>query len=57
MIFKYFKNTKGEVYAYDISDPTQIPYMQKTIDDSWVDVTDSWPPKDVPPIENNINVT
>jgi hypothetical protein len=55
MEFKYFRNTKGKVYAYDISDPTQIPYMQKAIDETWIDVTDSWPPKEVI-FENNGSV-
>ena len=55
MKFKYFKSPGGEVYAFDIDDPTQLPYMEVAIVDKWEDVTDSWPPADWPPKENITN--
>ena len=48
MNFKYFKNPANEVYAYDIDDETQLPYMQEAIDYGWEDITDSWPPAPTP---------
>ena len=42
---KYYKNeTTDQVLAFDESDPTQLPYIQKAIDDGYTDITDSWPP-------------
>jgi hypothetical protein len=54
MTFKYYKSNNDEVYAYDISDPTQLPYMQQAIDQNWEDVTGSWPP---PPVEPSVQST
>jgi hypothetical protein len=48
MQFKYFRSPSGDVYAYDIDDETQIPYMNQAVDSTWVDITDSWPPETIP---------
>ena len=45
---KYYKNeTTGEVFGYDETDETQLPFMQVAIDKGYTDVTDSWPPAPV----------
>jgi hypothetical protein len=44
MNFKYFKNSNEEVYAFDIDDETQLPYMQARINEGFIDITDSWTP-------------
>jgi hypothetical protein len=42
---KYYKNTQtNEVFAFDETDATQLPYMQEKIDAGYQDVSDSWPP-------------
>jgi hypothetical protein len=45
MNFKYYKDAKGEVFAYDIDDETQLPYMQEKIDQGCTDITDTWTPQ------------
>lgn len=41
---KYYKNTQtGEVFGFDETDPTQLPYMQGKIKAGFEDVTDNWP--------------
>jgi len=44
MNFKYFKNSNDEVYAFDIDDETQLPYMQAKIDEGYKDITALWTP-------------
>lgn len=41
---KYFENPQTkEVFGYDETDPTQIPYMEKAIEAGYVDVTGAYP--------------
>jgi len=48
-MMKYYKNeTTSEVFGYDETDETQLPFMQVAIDKGYTDVTDSWPPAPVP---------
>jgi len=55
----YFRNTRtGEVYAYDETDPTQIPYMDARLaEEDHEDISNSWPPAPVEytPPEPNLN--
>jgi hypothetical protein len=41
---QYFKDIKGDVYGYDETVESQLPYIQKAIDAGWTDITGSWPP-------------
>lgn len=41
---KYYKNREsGEVFGFDESDETQLPFMQEKIDAGYEDITDNWP--------------
>ena len=45
---KYYKNeTNGEVFGFDETDPTQLPYMQVAIDAGYTDITGSYPPEPI----------
>lgn len=45
----YLKNIQtGEVFGYDESDDTQLPYMQEKINAGYEDVTGNWPPPPEP---------
>jgi hypothetical protein len=48
---KYFRNQdSGEVFGYDETDPTQIPYMEERVAaENLIDITESWP---LPPPSN-----
>lgn len=40
---RYFKNKETlEVFAFDETDETQLPYMQQKIDDGLEDITPEW---------------
>ncbi len=42
---KYFKNNdSGEVFAFDETDSTQLPYMQAKIEEGFEDITETWTP-------------
>jgi len=46
---KYYKNeTTGEVFGFDETDSTQLPYMQEKIDAGYTDITESYPPPPEP---------
>lgn len=51
MQMQYWKNlASGEVYGYDISDPTQVAARDERLaQGSWEDVTANWPPAPPPP--------
>jgi len=50
MNFKYFKNEQsGEIFAFDIDDETQLPFMQAKVDEGLTDFTTSWTPPPEPP--------
>lgn len=55
---KYFKNeTTGEVFGFDETDSTQLPYMQEKIDAGYTDITGSYPPPPQPtPIPNTVSM-
>jgi len=41
---KYFKdNNTGEVFGFEETDNTQLPYMQAKIDAGLEEITGSWP--------------
>jgi hypothetical protein len=41
---KYYKNeSTGEVFGFDETDETQLPFMQEKIDAGLLDITDNWP--------------
>lgn len=43
---KHYKNTAtDEVFGFDETDETQLPFMQSAIDSGFVDVSGVWPPK------------
>jgi hypothetical protein len=44
MNFKYFKDINDKIFAFDIDDETQLPYMQIKIDEGCEDITDTWVP-------------
>ena len=49
---KYYKNKQtDEVFGFDETDPTQLPYMQTKIDAGYEDVSGSWPPPKVEVVE------
>jgi hypothetical protein len=43
---RYFKDTKGDVYGYDETVESQLPYIQKAIDEGWKEITGAWPPSE-----------
>lgn len=46
---KYYRDIEtGEVFGYDETDETQLPYMQEKIDAGYEDVSDVWPPEPEP---------
>ena len=55
---KYYKNeTNGEVFGFDETDATQLPYMQEKIDAGYTDITGSYPPPPQPtPIPNTVSM-
>jgi hypothetical protein len=55
---KYYKNeSTGEVFGFDETDETQLPYMQKAIDDGYVNITGSYPPPPSPPTAEDNKAT
>lgn len=45
---KYFKNTQtNEVFGYDETDRTQIPYIDAAIENGWQNITNAWPTDDM----------
>lgn len=46
---KYFKNSLGEVFGYDETDPTQESLIEAAVSVGWEDVSSIWPPAPVPP--------
>jgi len=46
----YYKDlTDNQVYGYDETEASQLPYIQAAKDSGWEDVTGNWPPAPVPP--------
>ncbi|MBA0014152.1 MAG: hypothetical protein H0Z53_00800 [Nitrosospira sp.] len=46
----YYKDlTTNEVYGYDETEESQLPYIQQSIDNGWENVTGSYPPPPLPP--------
>lgn len=43
---QYFKDIKGDVYGYDETVESQLPYIQKAIDAGWKEITGEWPPSE-----------
>ena len=55
---KYYKNTQtNEVFGFDETEPTQLPYMQAKIDAGYEDISDSWPPVQVVAEEAPVQIT
>jgi len=55
---KYYKNTQtNEVFGFDETDSTQLPYMQIKIDAGYEDVSNSWPPVQIVTEEAPVQVT
>ena len=45
---EYFKNPQtNEVFAYDETDPTQLPYIEQAINNGWQNITGSYPTDDM----------
>lgn len=40
---RYFKNQQNQVYGYDQSEPSQLPYIQEAINNGWEEITGSFP--------------
>jgi uncharacterized protein (UPF0297 family) len=40
---RYFKDQTNEVYGYDQSEPTQLPYIEEAINKGWTEITGSFP--------------
>lgn len=50
----YYKDlTDNVVYGYDETEESQLPYIEKAIENGWEDITGSWPLPDVPTAEDN----
>jgi hypothetical protein len=50
----YYKDLVADiVYGYDETEESQLPYIQKAIDNGWENITGSWPLPYVPSIEDN----
>lgn len=50
----YYKDlTDNVVYGYDETEDSQLPYIEKAIENGWEDITGSWPLPDVPTAEDN----
>lgn len=50
----YYKDlTDNVVYGYDETEESQLPYIEKAIENGWEDITGSWPLPDVPTAEEN----
>jgi hypothetical protein len=46
----YYKDLVNEVvYGYDETEESQLPYIEKAIENGWEDITGSWPPPPEPP--------
>jgi hypothetical protein len=46
----YYKDlTTNEVYGYDETEESQLPYIQKAINNGWEDVSSSYPLPPAPP--------
>jgi hypothetical protein len=46
----YYKDlTANEVYGYDETEPSQLPYIQQAIDNGWENITGSYPYPTPPP--------
>jgi hypothetical protein len=40
---RYFKDTKNDIYGYDETLDSQLPYIQEAINAGWQEITGSWP--------------
>jgi hypothetical protein len=50
----YYKDLDTDtVYGYDETEESQLPYIQKAIDNGWEDITGNWPLPYVATIEEN----
>ena len=50
----YYKDlANNEVYGYDETEESQLPYIQQAIDNGWENITGSWPLPYVPTAEDN----
>ena len=50
----YYKDlTTNEVYGYDETEPSQLPYIQQAIDSGWENITGNWPVPYVPTAADN----
>lgn len=52
MVF-YENINDGQVYAYDETDESQLPYIQQAIDNGWENITGHYPLPDIPTAEDN----
>ena len=54
----YYKDlTDNQVYGYDETDPTQLPYIQQAIDNGWENITGSYPYPPSPPTKEENKAT
>jgi hypothetical protein len=50
MDMEYWQNSEGQVYGFDVSDPSQVEAMNQLLSTgTWTNVTGSWPPPPPPP--------
>jgi hypothetical protein len=50
----YYKDlTANEVYGYDETEPSQLPYIQQAIDNGWENITGNYPVPYVPTSADN----
>lgn len=50
----YYKDlTNNEVYGYDETEPSQLPYIQQAIDNGWKNITGNWPVPYIPTAADN----
>jgi len=40
---KYYENPQNQVYAFDETDPTQVPLIEEAIKNGWLDISASYP--------------
>jgi hypothetical protein len=54
----YYKDlTANKVYGYDETEESQLPYIQKAINNGWENITGSYPPPPSPPTAENNKAT
>lgn len=50
----YYKDlTDNVVYGYDETEESQLPYIEKAIENGWEDISENYPLPDVPTAEEN----